>query len=80
LYKLDNIKHTGLKNEKFSTRGTHGLVGAFSFIKYWSGETRGYFKQQAAVLNCLNGCLSEQDAAAWHAPNRRGSTALLSIG
>ena len=34
IIQLDNIKHTGLKNEKFSTRGTHGLVGAFSSIKY----------------------------------------------
>ena len=34
IVQLDNIKHTGLKNEKFSTRGTHGLVGAFSSIKY----------------------------------------------
>ena len=57
IVQLDNIKPTGLKNEKFSILGTHGLAGAFSSIKYWSGGTRGYFdalrrfKQQTASCN-----------------------------
>jgi len=78
IVQLDNITPTGPRNEKFSTPGIHGLVGAFSCMRYWSGETGGYFgalrrfKRRTAALQYLNGCLSERHAAAWRAPNRRG--------
>ena len=43
IVQLDNITPTGPRNEKFSTPGIDGLVGAFSCMRYWSGETGGYF-------------------------------------
>ena len=78
IVQLDNITPTGPRNEKFSTPGIDGLVGAFSCMRYWSGKTGGYFgalrrfKRRTAALQYLNGCLSERHAAAWRAPNRRG--------
>ena len=43
IIELDNITPTGPRNEKFFISGIHGLVGAFSCMRYWSGETGGYF-------------------------------------